>query len=292
MFVTLEVSRLSGWLNALAFCRESKEGRAMQGEVQTGRPEVGGRPRCTRRACRRGLDCKLGARHGEARTQNIDPMFVTLEVSRLSGWLNADAPCREWKEGHAMRRRLQTRRPEVAADRGARGVQERARLQIGRRARGEAHVEHVAHVCDAGGVEAQRLVERPRLLPRVERRTCGVGRGARVGGQQAVDDRGGKQRAGEGATADWGAGHGEERTENIPPMFVTLEVSRLSGWLNAAATCRESKEGHAVRGAVYGSRGSRRWTTAASSSVQGWARLQIEGQGTGRSSRRTCSACL
>ena len=30
-------------------------------------------------------------------------MFVTLEVSKLSGWLNADAPCRESKGGHAVR---------------------------------------------------------------------------------------------------------------------------------------------------------------------------------------------
>ena len=28
------------------------------------------------------------------RTENMDPMSVTLDVSRLSGWLNADAPCR------------------------------------------------------------------------------------------------------------------------------------------------------------------------------------------------------
>ena len=27
-------------------------------------------------------------------------MLVTLEVSKLSDWLNADAPCRESKEGH------------------------------------------------------------------------------------------------------------------------------------------------------------------------------------------------
>ena len=29
------------------------------------------------------------------RTANMDAMFVTLDVSRLSGWLNADAICRE-----------------------------------------------------------------------------------------------------------------------------------------------------------------------------------------------------
>ena len=39
-------------------------------------------------------------------------------------------------------------------------------------------LEHVLHVRDAGGVEAQRLVERRRLLQRVKRRAYGVGRGA------------------------------------------------------------------------------------------------------------------
>ena len=29
-----------------------------------------------------------------------------------------------------------------------------------------------------------------------------------------------------------------ERTENMDRMFVTLDVSRLSGWLNAGAYCR------------------------------------------------------
>ena len=46
-------------------------------------------------ACRRGLDCRLGEGHGEERTSNMRSMVVTLEVSKLSGWLNADAYCRE-----------------------------------------------------------------------------------------------------------------------------------------------------------------------------------------------------
>ena len=29
-----------------------------------------------------------------------------------------------------------------------------------------------------------------------------------------------------------------ERTQNMPPMLVTLDVSKLSGWLNAVACCR------------------------------------------------------
>ena len=38
----------------------------------------------------------------------------------------------------------------------------------------------------------------------------------------------------------WGAQRARaERTENMPPMLVTLEVSKLlSGWLNEFAPCR------------------------------------------------------
>ena len=32
------------------------------------------------------------------RTSNIRCMLVTLDVSKLSGWLNADAPCRVKRE--------------------------------------------------------------------------------------------------------------------------------------------------------------------------------------------------
>ena len=54
-------------------------------------------------AWRGGLECRSGAGHGEERTQNMPPMLVTLEVSKLSGWLNADAPCQVSKGGHAVR---------------------------------------------------------------------------------------------------------------------------------------------------------------------------------------------
>jgi len=38
--------------------------------------------------------------HGQARsrTENMEYMLVTLEVSKVSGWLNADAPCRVQRE--------------------------------------------------------------------------------------------------------------------------------------------------------------------------------------------------
>ena len=44
----------------------------------------------------------MGAGHGEERTLNMERMFLALEVLKLSGWLNADAPCRESKGGHTM----------------------------------------------------------------------------------------------------------------------------------------------------------------------------------------------
>ena len=102
-------------------------------------------------------------------------MLVTLAVSKLSGWLKADARCRGSKEGLTCWASCGVSRREAAGDGGARSVQGRARLQIG-------------------------------------------------------------------------AGHGEERTFNMELMYVTLEVSKLSGWLNDAAPCRGSKEGHTVWG--------------------------------------------
>ena len=90
MFVTLDVSKLSGWLNAFASCREGIRCWACG--------PGGGRRRATaavHTACRGGLDC----RSGEERTPNIQNMSVTLEVSKFTGWLNAVAPCRESQGG-------------------------------------------------------------------------------------------------------------------------------------------------------------------------------------------------
>ena len=36
----------------------------------------------------------------------------------------------------------------------------------------------------------------------------------------------------------WGTGHARERTQNMLLMSVTLDVLKLSGWLNAVAYCR------------------------------------------------------
>ena len=67
MVVTLEVSKLSGWLNADAPCRESNGGYAVRGKVRPERREAAG-DGGARNVQGRGLDCRLGAGHGEERT--------------------------------------------------------------------------------------------------------------------------------------------------------------------------------------------------------------------------------
>ena len=59
-----------------------------QGEVWAGRPEGCKRGVLVQAACREGLGWRFGTR---ARTLNMLLMLVTLDVSKLSGWLNADA---------------------------------------------------------------------------------------------------------------------------------------------------------------------------------------------------------
>eukprot|EP00964_Phaeocystis_antarctica_P071691 scaffold43794_cov71-Phaeocystis_antarctica.AAC.4 len=78
MSVTLDVSKLSGWLNAYAYCRELKRGNpAILGVVHAG---------STRRAWR------AWAGLGEERTLNMRYIDLTLDVLRVSGWLKDDAP--------------------------------------------------------------------------------------------------------------------------------------------------------------------------------------------------------
>ena len=119
MFVTMDVSKLTGWLNADACCRESKGGHAMRGagrEVRAERQEGLGQRRRERRHARgEGPTEGLGARARAGRTPNISIMPVTLDVSKLlSGWLNFPAHCRVEGEGNenAMRSEVRTGRRE------------------------------------------------------------------------------------------------------------------------------------------------------------------------------------
>ena len=50
----------------------------------------------------------------------------------------------------------------------------------------------------------------------------------------------------------WGQGTRGERTLNMYVISVTLEVSKLSGWLNALALCRVEMGARTMRGEVCG----------------------------------------
>ena len=103
-----------------------------------------------------------------------------------------------------------------------------------------AHLKHLAHVRDARRVEVQRLVERRRSLPRVQREKCGAGRLV-WSGMPACTGR-----------LDWSLSKGRTGgvfTLNICPIFLTLDVSKFSGWLKLSASCQVERRAHIRCGA-------------------------------------------
>ena len=74
-------------------------------------------------------------------------------------------------------------------------------------------------------------------------------------------------------------------------IVMTLDVSKLSGWLNAFAACRESNGGHTVRGEVLRAGGREGGGRSRRKRRAGEGSTADMGQGTGRSARRTCGAC-
>ena len=131
-----------------------------------------------------------GAGHAAERTSNMYRMSVTLELSKLSGWLNADAACRESKRGHTLR--------------------------------GEG-----AGPADGGDGTAQCAAR------------CGLGGVRALGGGDAIGMCTGRARL-----KAVGARARVERTRNMPHMVVTLDVSKLSGWLNADCCCRVERRAY------------------------------------------------
>jgi len=158
-----------------------------------------------------------------------------------------------------------------------------------------AHVEHVAHVSDAGGVEAQRLVEGQRLLPsRREGMRCGGGE-VGAGRREGVWWRHTRGMHGEKARLKaWGPRACAEHTKNMLRMVVTLEVSKLSGWLKANADCRvEGRASNAGGGEVWEPEGGRAWDGGGTQEACTWMwpNSRLGGQGHARSARRACSSC-
>ena len=185
-----------------------------------------------------------GGVHSEHLAHDCDEGRV--EVQRL-----VERRCKLPKGGHtvfAARCRVPGggRRRATAA---ARCVQ--ALFKAGGQGTRGAHIEHEAHVRDLGRVEAERLVERRRFLPS---RKAGMRCGARYG-------PGGVRALGVAATQAAYTGRARlgavgvraraERTKNMRYMFVTLDVLKLSGWLNAYACCRvERRASNVERGSI------------------------------------------
>jgi hypothetical protein len=159
-----------------------------------------------------------------------------------------------------------------------------------------AHVEHLVHGRDAGGVKAQRLVEGRRALP-------SRGEGMRCGGERCETGRREGLWCGGGATSGmhgekarlkaWGPRARAERTRNMLLMSVTLEVSKLSGWLKAFAICRVEGRACDAGGEV---RAGRREGLGCGGGTQESCTgempdSRLGGQGHARSARRTCSPC-
>eukprot|EP00964_Phaeocystis_antarctica_P153867 scaffold122303_cov48-Phaeocystis_antarctica.AAC.3 len=72
------------------------------------------------------------------------------------------------------------------------------------------------------------------------------------------------------------------RTKNMRVMSVTLDVSRLSGWLNSLAYCRVTRTAHEAGQGVDGeARG--RWARWWCKRLEGkGSRLEVRGEGTHR----------
>jgi len=111
----------------------------------------------------------------------------------------------------------------------------------------------------------------------------------RAGWREGLGCGGGTTRGMHGEKARlkaWGPRARAERTRNIQNMVMTLEVSKLSGWLKALAYCRVEKGGHAMRG--------RRGASREAGGPVGWwrhdkrhARRKGPTQGLGASARGT-----
>ena len=166
-----------------------------------------------------------GARARAERTSNMRYVSWTLDMSKLSAWLNADAPCQVERRACDAGSGIRPGRREGAGwrrrKRHTRGWPD---SRLGGQGTRGAHVEHAVHVRDLGRVEAERLVKRVRALPsqRVGMqcgKRCGPG-GVRVlGGGDACGMHG------EGPTQGCGGqGTCAERTWNMKLMVVTLDV--------------------------------------------------------------------
>ena len=144
---------------------QSKGGHSMQAARGLGGASVwaGGGAR-NGRARGQGETRGCGAR--VERTTNMASMVVTLDVLlKFSGWLNADASCPAKGRAYEVGSTRAGRRESVGRCRCEERVGEGPEGDQAVRGTGRAHSKHGRHGGDPRRVEAQRLVERRRLLP-------------------------------------------------------------------------------------------------------------------------------
>ena len=164
------------------------------------------------------------------------PMFGTLAVLKwLSGWLNFPARCRV--KGRVCDAERGAGREAGWCGAAAAAAAAAALAACTRsRARAERTLNMAAMLVTSDVSKLLSVWLNTNATCRVTTQGEGVQCGASAG-REAEELLGASVAAqsgvhGEGPTqGSWGAGH--ERTENMEPMFVTLEVSKmLSGWSN------------------------------------------------------------
>jgi hypothetical protein len=161
------------------------------------------------------------------------------------------------------------------------------------RAQAEAHLEHVAHVCDAGGVKAQRLVESIRTLPRVQKgatdrgttrvaRRCGTQREGRISSARGVRVCGPAREWGQKAQAEAHSEHcvhvcdaGGVKAQRL------VESSRILPGPKGGIRQREMRVAQR-EGRISSARGD----------ACVWPSSGVGAKGVGGSAPRTCSSCL
>ena len=139
-----------------------------------------------------------------------------------------------------------------------------------------AHVKHAVHGCDAGGVEAQRLVKRRRVLPSREgsirrQATCGAGR------REGVFGGGGASNVQGGPNCD-GSGQGT-RGAHVKHVRYGCDAGSVEAQrLVEGRRVLPSRKGSIRRGATWGSAKGRGEAEAAQAARRENQTVVVEGR--------------
>jgi hypothetical protein len=239
----------------------------MRGEVRAGRREAVGRRRRKRHA--QGRPGKTLEGQG-TRAAHVEHLAHVSHLGRVKAERLVERervlPSRKGCVRCGARCMRASRRGCMGRRRRKRHARGRPHSRLGGQGTRGAHVEHAPHVRDLGRVKVEWLVERRRVLPS---RKEGVRCGGEVRAGRPWGGGGASGMHGEGPTQGLGVRARAERTRNMPLMSVTVEVSKLSGWLNAFAFCRVERGGAYEGGARFAPGGGRPWGGGGASGMHG-----------------------